>query len=223
VSRTAELFSINEFLVVMDGEEKRNAVDDDDATRPATPAAAPDRAAAVEVEPSPPAARDVGDTPAASPYAEPAVLRRLAPQEGAGESVALVLDGNLLGRSHICNIPLLSATASRQHAEIVARDGEWFLSPAGGKMVIVEGRPVFDELQLRHEMRIRLGGDELVFLQEDTVVVGAFEEDETYVTRSRRADPTPGPATEPGRSPLVWIALVGAAIVVAALAFWLRL
>jgi hypothetical protein len=207
--------------VVTDVEGKNDAVDDEDVTRPATSSAALGRAAAGEVEA--PADREVGDGLAVVVPAGRAALRRLAPEEGAGESLALAAGGNVLGRSHSCDIPLLSATASRQHAEIIARDGEWFLCPAGGKTIIVDGRPVFEDVRLRHEMRIRLGSDELIFLQEDQGLGETWQEDETYVARSDGVDPTPAGTAEPGRSPAVWIALCGAAVTLAALAFWLLL
>jgi hypothetical protein len=212
-------------VVATDVDEKNDAVGDDDVTRPAAPvpSAVPGRTAEVDENASAAVAQALDDTIADALPAGRAWLKRLAPDEGASDDVALSRDNNLLGRSQSCDIPLFSATASRQHATIVSRRGEWFLSPVGGKTVIVDGRPAYDEIRLRHEMRIQLGGDELVFLWADRRGEDQAPEEETLVTSSARMSPPAAAAVEPGRPPAAWIAVCSAAVVLAALAFWLLL
>jgi hypothetical protein len=199
-------------------------VDDEDVTRPATQAPSPvvDRTAALDANAAAAADRadDGGD---AAARAAPAALRRLAPEEGEGDVVTLAADDYVLGRSHACNVILLSATASRRHARIVRRNGEWFLCPLGGKAVIVDRRPVYEETPLRHQMKIQLGADEFVFLQEDPGPDEAGQEDETMVTPAARVSPPPAPVPETSRPPAVWMAICVGAVSLAALAFWLLL
>jgi pSer/pThr/pTyr-binding forkhead associated (FHA) protein len=157
------------------------------------------------------------------PGGAPASLRRLAPQEGEGEVIALSGNNYLLGRSHTCNIALLSATASRQHAEIVGRSGAWFLCPVGGKTLIADGRLVYGEIPLRHQMKIQLGADELLFMQENPDPDRLEREEETWVAGSAPVIQPPALPAEPSRSPLAWIALGLGAVLLAGLAFWLLL
>jgi FHA domain len=209
---------------VTDVDGKYGGVDDEDATRPATPApAVTGRTAPVDADAKPAEGGDSDDAPDVTGYGSPAELKRLAPQERGGDVVALAANEYLLGRSHTCNVPLLSSTASRQHARIVGRNGAWFLRPVGGKPVIVDGHPVYDEIALRHEMKIQLGGDEFVFVQEDPGSVEPGLEDETLVTPSAAASPPPAAVIGTGRSPVVWIVLGVGAVSLAALAFWLLL
>ena len=77
-------------------EDRDEAVEDDDVTRPLGRAAS-----------------DPSDSVPAPTRAGPATLRRVAPPENEGELVSLCADEYLLGRSHSCSIPLFSATASR--------------------------------------------------------------------------------------------------------------
>jgi len=180
---------------------------DDDVTRPASEPAAPPRP-----EPS-------SDSVQAPARAGPATLKRVAPPEKEGEIVPLSADEYLLGRSHACDIPLLSSTASRRHARIVERGGEWILYPLDGKTAIVDGRPVFGEVRLRHDTKVQLGADELVFLQ-DQQGADSEPEEETLVVASERAAE---PSVVPERSRSLWIAIASIAALAAGLAFWLLL
>src|SRR5205085_3720115 len=72
----------------------------------------------------------------------------------------------LMGRLPSCDLRLYSQTASREHAELTVRDGRWYLMPVAGKTVLVNGTQVKEEVPLRHKMRLQLGGDELLFLDE---------------------------------------------------------
>ena len=71
-----------------------------------------------------------------------------------------------MGRLPSCDLRLYSQTASREHAQLTARDGRWYLTPVSGKSVLVNGSPVKEEVPLTHKMRLQLGGDELLFLDE---------------------------------------------------------
>lgn len=203
-----------------EGEIKSGGLDEDDVTRPAdrAPSDSVEKAAAGESVIS-----DPGASAAAVGPGSPATLKRLAPQESEGEIVALSADDYLLGRSHSCTIPLLSATASRQHARIVGRNGAWFLCPLDGKTVIVNGRPVFDELRLRHDTRMQLGADELVFLQEEIERTGPEREEETLVISSQRVETAAVSIDEPARPGAIVIAVGCAVALMAGLAFWLLL
>ena len=76
----------------------------------------------------------------------------------------------LLGRSHKCDVPLYSPNASREHARLTFRDAAWYVQPLGGKAVTADGMKVGDEQRLTHKMRLQLGGDELLFLDERAAV-----------------------------------------------------
>lgn len=199
--------------VVTDAEGKNVGSDEEDATRPAVP--------------SPPPldgyAKDDAEASEIGLRRGPASLRRVEPEEGKGGVVALSADSYVLGRSHTCEIPLLSATASRQHARILHLDGGWFLCPVGGKTVIVDGHPTQNDVRLRHEMTIRLGADELVFLQEETGVDEAESEEETLVTAAENAEAARVADDESRRPPMVWVAIGVAAVLLVGLAFWLLL
>ncbi len=100
------------------------------------------------------------------PQAVPAArLQRMKP---AGRSDIVNLDRThyLLGRLPSCDLRLYSQTASREHAELSARAGRWYLTPLAGKVVLVNGTQVKEEVPLTHKMRLQLGGDELLFLDE---------------------------------------------------------
>jgi hypothetical protein len=95
----------------------------------------------------------------------PARLQRMAPP-GRSDIINLDRTHYLLGRLPSCDLRLYSQTASREHATLTARDGHWFLTPVAGKTVLVNGTQVKEEVPLTHKMRLQLGGDELLFLDE---------------------------------------------------------
>jgi len=95
----------------------------------------------------------------------PARLQRMQPP-GRSDIINLDRTHYLMGRLPSCDLRLYSQTASREHAQLTVRDGHWFLTPVEGKAVLVNGTQVKEEVPLIHKMRLRLGGDELVFLDE---------------------------------------------------------
>ena len=146
--------------------------------------------------PSAPPAAPVSTTPAAAPppaapagdFTEHTVLlsdiqkqaaptARLQRMQPPGRSDIVTLDRAhyLVGRLPSCDLRLYSQTASREHAQLTAREGRWYLTPVAGKSVLVNGTPVKEEVPLTHKMRLQFGGDELLFLDESgaTAVEGA--------------------------------------------------
>ena len=99
------------------------------------------------------------------PVTTTARMQRLQPP-GRSEIVTLDRTHYLVGRLSSCDLRLYSQTASREHAQLTTRDGRWFLTPVAGKVVLVNGTQVKEEVQLTHKMRLQLGGDELLFLDE---------------------------------------------------------
>lgn len=98
----------------------------------------------------------------------PARLQRMQPP-GRSDIVNLDRTHYLMGRLPSCDFRLYSQTASREHAQLTARDGRWYLTPVAGKVVLVNGTQVKEEVPLTHKMRLQLGGDELLFLDESGV------------------------------------------------------
>jgi hypothetical protein len=98
----------------------------------------------------------------------PARLQRMQPP-GRSDIVNLDRTHYLMGRLPSCDLRLYSQTASREHAQLSARDGRWYLTPVAGKVVLVNGTQVKEEVPLTHKMRLQLGGDELLFLDESGV------------------------------------------------------
>lgn len=95
----------------------------------------------------------------------PARLQRMQPP-GRSDIVSLDRTHYLMGRLPSCDFRLYSQTASREHAQLTAREGRWYLTPVAGKVVLVNGTQVKEEVPLTHKMRLQLGGDELLFLDE---------------------------------------------------------
>ena len=96
---------------------------------------------------------------------------RLERMQPAGRSDMIRLDRSSyrVGRSDTCDIRLYSSTASREHAHLSNRDGKWYVSPLAERVVLVDGEPVRAEALLTHKMRVKFGGDELLFLDETAV------------------------------------------------------
>ena len=151
---------------------------------PKAPAAPP-----ASAPPPPPSVAPAATTPAAGPppmaggdFTEHTVLlsdiqkqalptARLQRMQPPGRSDIVTLDRThyLVGRLPSCDLRLYSQTASREHAQLTAREGRWYLTPVAGKSVLVNGTPVKEEVPLTHKMRLQFGGDELLFLDESGV------------------------------------------------------
>jgi hypothetical protein len=186
---------------------------------PKGPVAPPAAPASVAPPPSAPATvKAPAQPPPASDFAEhtvllsslqeqavpPARMQRMAPP-GRSDVVNLDRTHFLMGRLPSCDFRLYSQTASREHAQLTARDGRWYLTPVAGKVVLVNGSPAKEEVPLTHKMRLQLGGDELIFL------------DESGATEVRGEAPA-GTAARLGD--VRWIALL-VALVALALVMWL--
>jgi hypothetical protein len=140
-------------------------------------------------------------------FVPPARLQRMAPP-GRSDIINLDRTHYLMGRLPSCDLRLYSQTASREHAELNVRDGRWYLTPVAGKAVLVNGTQVKEEVPLRHKMRLVLGGDELLFLDESGAT--AIEE----APRGGVATATAAAASNR------WLALV-IALVALALVLWM--
>jgi pSer/pThr/pTyr-binding forkhead associated (FHA) protein len=86
-------------------------------------------------------------------------LERTAPK-GTEETIPLDRPSLLLGRGHGCDVKLRTPTASREHAKIVFKGGQWMISGVEGKSFYADGARQAAEVALRGGMRIRLGDDE---------------------------------------------------------------
>jgi hypothetical protein len=135
----------------------------------------------------------------------PAARRQRRQPPGRSDIVTLDRTHYLMGRLPSCDLRLYSQTASREHAQLTARAGRWYLTPVEGKAVLVNGTQVKEEVPLTHKMRLQLGGDELLFL------------DESGATAVEEAAPRSAAGLGLDRRML---ALIGVLIVAALLLLW---
>ena len=98
-------------------------------------------------------------------------LQRVQPP-GRSEMITLERSTYMLGRSDTCDIALHTPTASREHARLVYRDGQWYVQPFEQHIVLVDGRAVRHEARVTDRMRLQLGDDELVFLDSGSQAAG---------------------------------------------------
>jgi hypothetical protein len=94
----------------------------------------------------------------------PMLLERVEPSLGRGER--LRLDAAhwhvRIGRAEHNEIRLYTASASRDQAEIRGNErGEWILTPAEGKTLLVDGDVVDAPIELEVGMNLVMGGDHL--------------------------------------------------------------
>ncbi len=127
-----------------------------------------------ESEPDPEAtdnliAASPGDPAPSAPIApssslRPMLLERIEPSLGRGER--LRLDAThwrvSLGRAEDSDIRLYTVSASRDHALIAGSEsGDWVLTPATGRSVLIDGEPVAEPVVLEVGMNLILGQDHL--------------------------------------------------------------
>ena len=87
-------------------------------------------------------------------------LERRAPK-GTEETIRLDRPSLLLGRGHGCDVKLRTPTASREHAKIFFRNGQWMIAGVEGKSFYADGaRQTRGEVALTGGMKLRLGDDE---------------------------------------------------------------
>lgn len=87
-------------------------------------------------------------------------LERRAPK-GTEETIRLDRPSLLLGRGHGCDVKLRTPTASREHAKIFFRNGQWMIAGVEGKSFYADGaRQTGGEVALTGGMKLRLGDDE---------------------------------------------------------------
>lgn len=98
-------------------------------------------------------------------------LERRAPR-GTEETIQLDRPSLLLGRGHGCDVKLRTPTASREHAKIFFRNGQWMIAGVEGKSFYADGaRQAAGEVALKGGMKLRLGDDEFEVM--DTTAGGA--------------------------------------------------
>ncbi len=177
--------------------------------KPPTPVAPPAAPAAPAAAPPAGAGADFAEhtillADLQKPVVSSARLQRMQPP-GRSEIVALDRTHYLVGRLPSCDLRLYSQTASREHAQLTNRDGRWYLAPVSGKAVLVNGAQVKEEVPLTHKMRLQLGGDELLFLDESGAAA---------VTAVRSQ---PGAQLAGNRW---WLYAIGVLVLIAALWLW---
>jgi pSer/pThr/pTyr-binding forkhead associated (FHA) protein len=102
----------------------------------------------------------------ATPAEQAAQIERVSPKDRR-ETIDLSKAIYVLGRSRSCDIQLHTATASREHARLVREGGRWAIEPIAHKVVLAGGiRVTRGTVQLTHKMRLKLGEDEFLFLDE---------------------------------------------------------
>lgn len=135
----------------------------------------------------------------------PARLERRQPAERS-ESIALDRVSYLLGRLRACDIMLYSPTASREHARIIARSSTWYLQPLPDKVVLADGVRIGGETPLRHRMRLQLGADEFIFIDE-RAAEGLADQPARNPSQSRTLRLLYAVATLGALAAIVWLAV----------------
>jgi predicted amidophosphoribosyltransferase len=83
------------------------------------------------------------------------------------EELDITSETFIIGRSLLCNLPIDDPLVSREHASITVCDDYAVLDDLGSRNgTLVNGKPVFDDYHLNHSDRIRVGGNELIFVKE---------------------------------------------------------
>ena len=109
------------------------------------------------------------DAPPSAPIApssslRPLLLERIEPSLGRGERLRLdATHWNVsLGRAEESYVRLYTASASRDHATIAGNEkGEWVLTPAPNKSVLIDGESISEDIVLEVGTNIVLGQDHL--------------------------------------------------------------
>lgn len=125
-----------------------------------------------EAEPEKRSVDDAGNEPppqsrtAIAPSASlpPMLLERIEPSLGRGERIRL--DAAhwrvRIGRAEHNDLRLYTASASRDHAEIVGNEsGDWVLTPESGRQVAIDGYDTDEPVVLEVGMNLVFGGDHL--------------------------------------------------------------
>jgi hypothetical protein len=130
--------------------------------------------------------------------------REQPPGHPGGER--LERDQYLVGRSQNCDIKLFSKAASREHARLTRHADGWYIEACPDKLVLANGSPVRQPTRLEHRMRLQMGGDELVVIDQAAAI----------------HSPSPPPSALPPRRRWPIAVLVGALVAAALLAaVWL--
>jgi len=101
---------------------------------------------------------------APSSFLRPLLLERIEPSLGRGERIRLDASHwkRSLGRAEESDVRLYTASASREHAVISGNSaGEWVLTLATGKSVLIDGEMTTESVVLEAGMNIILGQDHL--------------------------------------------------------------
>ena len=78
----------------------------------------------------------------------------------------LAQGGFLIGRSPSCNLTLEDPLVSRRHLRISVRDDHAILDDLGSRNgTLVNGEPVFEDYRLSHRDAIRIGSQDLTFIE----------------------------------------------------------
>lgn len=120
--------------------------------------------AAGAVAPASSGGRDDEVAPASASSFQPMLLERIEPSVGRGERLRLdaTCSNVRIGRAEDNDIRLYTASASREHATIVAGEqGRWLLTPVLGKSVSIDGEETSEPVPLEVGMNIVLGQDHL--------------------------------------------------------------
>lgn len=139
------------------------------AARAVPPSAAPAKPAASTIDatldPAGPRTAQADDeerTVVLAPRPVESTLRlvRVAPK-GIEETIRFDRPSLVLGRGHGCDVKLRTPTASREHAKVFVRDGQWMIAGVEGKTFHADGtRRSGGEVVLKGGMKLRLGDDE---------------------------------------------------------------
>ena len=95
---------------------------------------------------------------------QPMLLERVEPSLGRGERIRLdAAHWHLsLGRADHNDVRLYTASASREHAVIAGTEsGEWVLTPAEGRSVMIDGDATREPVVLEVGMNLVMGSDHL--------------------------------------------------------------
>ncbi|MCU0664829.1 MAG: FHA domain-containing protein [Myxococcota bacterium] len=87
------------------------------------------------------------------------------------QQIDLPAEGLMVGRSRECTLTLEDPLVSRLHARITVEEGGVFLEDLGSRNgTLVNGKPAVQHQKLVHQDRVRIGGHELMFVEEGVLL-----------------------------------------------------